>query len=153
MRFPLLFLAGLLALTSACERHLTVNTPTTPPPSGKVAEQSTPAPTSTNTVDPVPARVAISDTTARPRWLQDRIAAVLNQRRQNPTIRILSYRYRDQTVYYQSAPCCDQFSTVFDSRGRVICQPDGGLTGKGDGKCPDFEKNKSEEKLVWQDPR
>ena len=27
------------------------------------------------------------------------------------------------------------------------------ITGKGDGKCPDFEKNKTNEKLVWQDPR
>ena len=152
MRLPYLLLAALLA-TGACSQSLTVNTPTTPPDSPNVAGNSTPAPTSANTVDPVPRRVVESDTTARPSWLQARIQAVLAERKRNPITRILSYQYRGQTVYYQSAPCCDQFSNVFDTKGRVLCQPDGGITGKGDGKCTDFDKNKTEEKLVWQDPR
>jgi hypothetical protein len=114
---------------------------------------ATPAPTSANTVDPVPARVAESDTTARPKWLQARIQSVLSERKRNPIIRILRYQYQGKTVYYQSAPCCDQFRRCSTRPGRVICNPDGGITGKGDGKCPDFEKNKTNEKLVWQDPR
>lgn len=152
MRLPTLLLAALLA-TGACSRPVAVNTPTTPPESPNVTGNSTPAPTSANTVDPVPARVAAPDTAARPGWLQKRIQAVMAERKRNPITRILSYQYRGQLVYFQSAPCCDQFSQVFDTRGRVLCQPDGGLTGKGDGKCPDFDKNKTEEKLVWQDPR
>lgn len=152
MRPSYLLLAALLAL-GACSQSLTVNTPTTPPETANVAGNSTPAPTSANTVDPVAARVAVSDTTARPGWLQARIQAVLAERKRNPITRILSYQYRGQTVYFQSAPCCDQFSYVFDTKGRVLCQPEGGLTGKGDGKCPDFDKNKTDEKLVWQDPR
>lgn len=143
----------MLLATGACSRPVTVNTPTTPPEGPNVTGNSTPAPTSANTVDPVAARVATSDTTARPGWLQARIQAVLAERKRNPITRILSYRYRSQTVYFQSAPCCDQPSYVFDTKGRVLCQPEGGLTGKGDGKCPDFDKNKTEEKLVWQDPR
>ncbi|WP_375416888.1 DUF6970 domain-containing protein [uncultured Hymenobacter sp.] len=152
MRSSHLLLASLLA-AGACSQPLAVNTPTTPPDSPNVAGNSTPAPTSANTVDPVPARVAESDTTARPGWLQRRIQGVLAERKRNPITRILSYQYQGQTVYYQSAPCCDQPSYVFDTRGRVLCQPDGGLTGKGDGKCPNFDKNKTDEKLVWQDPR
>ena len=146
-------LAAVLLLATACaHQQVSVTTPTTPPESGLVGA-ATPAPTSANTVDPVPARVAESDTTARPAWLKARIAAVLAERKRNPLTRILRYRYGGQTVYYISAPCCDQYSNVFDTRGKLICQPDGGLTGKGDGKCPDFDKTKANEKLVWQDPR
>jgi hypothetical protein len=50
-------------------------------------------------------------------------------------------------------PAATSFRTYSIPKGRLICQPDGGITGKGDGKCPDFDKNKTNEKLVWQDPR
>ena len=147
-------LATVLLLATACaHQQVSVTTPTTPPESGQVSGAATPAPTSANTVDPVPARVAESDTTARPAWLKARIAAVLAERKRNPLTRILRYQYGGRTVYYISAPCCDQYSNVFDTRGRLVCQPDGGITGKGDGKCPDFDKTKANEKLVWQDPR
>ena len=150
----LLILAASLLLATACaHQQVSVTTPTTPPENGQVNGSSTPAPTSANTVDPVYAHRAESDTSHRPAWLKARIAAVLAERKRNPITRILLYQYEGKTVYYQSAPCCDQFSQVFDTKGRLICQPDGGITGKGDGKCPDFEKNKSNEKLVWQDPR
>ncbi|GAB3574501.1 DUF6970 domain-containing protein [Hymenobacter daeguensis] len=150
----LLFLAASLLLTTACANNqVSVTTPTTPPEGPNVAGNDTPAPTSANTVDPVYARVLVTDTTARPQWLKQRIAAVLAERKRNPIIRIFRYEYEGQTVYYQSAPCCDQYSQVFDTKGNLICQPDGGITGKGDGKCRDFDKNKRNEKLVWQDPR
>ncbi|MDO7850829.1 DUF6970 domain-containing protein [Hymenobacter convexus] len=150
----LISFAALLLLTAACaSQQVSVTNPTTPPENGQVSGPATPAPTSTNTVDPVPARVAESDTTARPPWLKARIAEVLAERKRNPITRILRYDYEGRKVYYISAPCCDQFSNVYDTRGKLICQPDGGITGKGDGKCPDFEKRKTNEKLVWQDPR
>jgi hypothetical protein len=150
----LFLLAASLLLTTACARNqVSVTTPTTPPEGPNVSGTSTPAPTSANTVDPVPARVLITDTTARPLWLKERIAAILAERKRNPVIRILQYQYEGQTVYYQSAPCCDQYSQVFDTKGNLLCQPDGGITGKGDGKCRYFEKRKTNEKLVWQDPR
>ncbi|MDB5235575.1 MAG: hypothetical protein JWR44_2568 [Hymenobacter sp.] len=149
-----LILAASLLLTTACaHQQVSVTTPTTPPENGQVSGSSTPAPTSANTVDPVPARVAESDTTARPPWLKARIAEVLAERKRNPITRIFKYNYGGQTVYYISAPCCDQYSQVLDTKGKLVCQPDGGITGQGDGKCADFEKNKTNEKLVWQDPR
>jgi len=151
----LAFAASLLLASACASNQVTVETPTTPPDTGFVSNPASPtaAPTSANTVDPVPGRLPPSDTTSRPQWLQERIANVLKERKRTPIIRILSYNYRGQQVYYQSAPCCDQYSTVYDSRGRVVCNPDGGITGQGDGKCPDFDKNKTNEKLVWQDPR
>lgn len=155
MTFRIFLLAAAWLLSTACaQQQVSVTTPTTPSASGQVVSGTAPpVPTSPTTVPPVAARVTESDTAARPRWLEARIAAALAERKRNPIIRILRYDYRGQTVYFQSAPCCDQYSQVFDTAGRLLCQPDGGLTGKGDGKCPDFEKNKANEKLVWQDPR
>ena len=147
MRLFQLLLTSLLA-TGACNRPLTVNTPATPSNTPTTPSNSIPAPPNT-----VHARVAVSDTKARPAWLEARIQAVLAEKKRTPIVRILRYQYGGRTVYYQSAPCCDQFSYVFDTKGHVVCNPDGGITGKGDGKCADFDKNKSEEKLVWQDPR
>jgi len=154
MRFIAFTAAGLLLFAAACTSdRVEFGTPTKAPESGFVSQPNTPAPTSANTVDEVPDRLMESDTTHRPAWLKSRIAAILAERKRNPTIRILTYQYRDQTVYWESAPCCDQFSILYDTQGKVICNPDGGITGKGDGKCADFTKNKTNEKMVWQDPR
>ncbi|RAK64718.1 hypothetical protein DLM85_17635 [Hymenobacter edaphi] len=85
--------------------------------------------------------------------MDDKIQAHLNAKAENPRIRILSYQYRGQTVYYETSPCCDQYTTLYDAKGNVLCAPDGGITGRGDGKCADFEKNRTAEQLIWQDPR
>ena len=148
-------LAASVLLTAACApQQVSVTTPASTPPNAQVSSPATPAPISTvSAAEPVPSRLAESDTAARPAWLNTRIAAVLAERKLNPLTHIYSYQYRGQTVYYISAPCCDQYSEVFDRKGRLLCNPDGGITGKGDGKCPDFEKNKFNEKLVWIDPR
>lgn len=151
-----IILAASLLLTSACARQqVSVTTPANLPRNSSAISggNATKAPNNINTVDPASARMAESDTTARPQWLKARIAAVLAERKGNPITRILRYRYDGRTVYYISAPCCDQYSNVYDTKGRLVCQPDGGITGKGDGKCADFDKNKTDEKLVWQDPR
>lgn len=143
----------LLSAASCTSDRVEFGTPTKAPESGFVSQPNTPAPTSANTVDEVPDRLIESDTTHRPTWLKNRIDAILAERKRNPKIRILTYQYHDQTVYWESAPCCDQFSILYDTKGQVICNPDGGITGKGDGKCADFNKNKTNEKMVWQDPR
>ena len=51
----------------------------------------------------------------------------------NPPQSIWSYEYNGQVVYFVPAQCCDQYSTLYDAGGNVICTPDGGFTGKGDG--------------------
>ena len=147
------FAAALGLLLTACQQDVVVNTPTTPPAEGFVSEPNTPAPTSTNTVDAVPERDLRVDSTARPLWLRQRIQTILNERKRNPVIRIMRYQYGGQTVYYESAPCCDQQSTVYDTKGAVVCHPEGGITGKGDDQCANFTKRRTNELLVWQDPR
>lgn len=150
--FAPLFAAALLS-SSACQRHLDVKTPTDAT-AGPVNGASTPAPVANPTSQPAnqPAPMKF-DAGTRPAWLEKKISAWQAEEPKNPRIRIMSYTLDGKTVYYETAPCCDQFTTLYDEKGNVLCKPDGGITGRGDGRCPDFEKNRTNEKLVWQDAR
>lgn len=63
---------------------------------------------------------------------------------------ITRYHYKGQTVYYMVAPCCDKFNIAFDSACNILGYPDGGYTGRGDGKMPDFHKEATNGKVVWK---
>lgn len=151
--FLLLALSLLALLTVGCQTGVNVTTPTDAPVSGSVYGPSTPAPTSANTVMPTPVRSSLVDTVNRPAWVAERIKKILAEEPANPPVQILRYLYNDQVVYYETAPCCDIFTTLYTADGKVICQPDGGITGKGDGKCADFVQKRARERLIWQDPR
>jgi hypothetical protein len=71
----------------------------------------------------------------------------------NPPASIWRFQYQGRTVYYVPPSCCDVPSSLYDTDGRLVCGPDGGLTGDGDGKCPDFFIKRSDERLLWRDPR
>ncbi len=71
----------------------------------------------------------------------------------NPPASIWQYEYNGQTVYYEPSYCCDFYSTLYDSKCNIICHPDGGIAGGGDGKCTDFFATRKNEKLIWQDNR
>jgi len=71
----------------------------------------------------------------------------------NPPAFIASYDYRGQVVYYLPPRCCDIFGDLYDAEGQIICHPDGGLAGKGDGRCPDFISQRTNEKIIWRDLR
>lgn len=64
--------------------------------------------------------------------------------------RVIEYRYNGKRVYYVVMPCCDFFNEVFDEDCKFIGAPDGGFTGKGDGKLPGFFKEATNEKLIWE---
>lgn len=88
-----------------------------------------------------------------PGCIQQMIADYRNQPKQNPPASIYQYDFNGAKVYYVTAPCCDNFNTLYDSNCNVICHPDGGFTGKGDGKCPEFSTAKTNEVLIWKDDR
>jgi hypothetical protein len=90
---------------------------------------------------------------AREPWIDGLIAGFEAEPVANPPHRILQYRYHGKTVYYVPPSCCDRPSTLYDAHGTVICSPDGGYTGRGDGRCADFAAKRSDEVLVWSDPR
>jgi hypothetical protein len=104
----------------------------------------------TTSADTAVASGEMTDTAA---CIREMIAGFKNEEKQNPPRKIYSYTYKGQTVYYVTPPCCDFFSDLYDSKCKLIGHPDGGITGKGDGKFTDFEKTKTNEKLVWEDTR
>ena len=53
-------------------------------------------------------------------------------------LEIWQYQYGGNEVYYipiGRIQCCDAFSEMYDLRGELICRSDGGITGRGDGRC------------------
>ncbi len=88
-----------------------------------------------------------------PGWVTKMISDYVSKPVENPPAKIVRYEFKGQTVYYIPPPCCDQYSRLFDAQGQLLCAPDGGLTGRGDGKCPDFGAQRKNDQLVWQDPR
>lgn len=71
----------------------------------------------------------------------------------NPPASITRYDYRGQVVYYVPPRCCDIPGDLYLPDGTRLCQPDGGFSGRGDGRCPDFFSERRNEQIVWQDPR
>lgn len=67
--------------------------------------------------------------------------------------RVLEYMYKGKAVYYVVMPCCDFYNEVYDDKCNFLGAPDGGFTGKGDGKIPDFFAEAKNEKLVWGTPK
>lgn len=88
-----------------------------------------------------------------PDWVENLIVDFESQPLGNPPQSIWQYTYKDQIVYYIPPQCCDQFSALYDKTGLFICAPDGGFSGAGDGKCPDFFSERKNEKLIWKDTR
>ena len=90
---------------------------------------------------------------ANPKWVDQLIEQFKSQPVGNPPQSIWRYEYNGQSVYYVPAQCCDQYSSLYDAGGTVICAPDGGLTGTGDGRCADFQSKRTSETLIWKDTR
>lgn len=94
-------------------------------------------------------------TTTNPQapWLSDLIQQLEQDAPANPPAKIYSYTYNNQQVYYLTGRCCDIPSKLFDKDGNKLCEPDGGITGKGDGRCSDFFEKRSNETIIWEDKR
>jgi hypothetical protein len=88
-----------------------------------------------------------------PEWLAILIKTLESEPVANPPARITQFEFRGQTVYYLPPRCCDIPSTLYDAQGAVLCSPDGGFTGRGDGKCTDFFSTRTNERPIWSDKR
>lgn len=94
-----------------------------------------------------------SDQRENPQWIDQLIGKYQSEPVGNPPQSIWRYKYWSQTVYFVPQQCCDMFSTLYDADGNVVCAPDGGFSGSGDGRCPDFFNARTDEELVWKDTR
>lgn len=87
-----------------------------------------------------------------PAFLQQLIEEYETASEERFPIEIWRYEYEGESVFYiplARALCCDIFSVLYNAKGEIICRPDGGFTGRGDGKCPDFNRRSSAGVLVW----
>ncbi|MGA1546104.1 MAG: DUF6970 domain-containing protein [Flavobacteriaceae bacterium] len=91
--------------------------------------------------------------TAIPDCIQQKINTLEKENARNPPAKVYQYTYQNQTVYYIPSYCCDLYSELYDSNCTLICHPDGGITGRGDGRCTDFFDLRKDEKLIWEDLR
>ena len=88
-----------------------------------------------------------------PDWVAAVIAELEREPVGNPPASLTRYTYNGKTVYYVPPRCCDVAGVLYAESGDVLCGPDGGLTGRGDGRCPDFHATRSDEQLIWRDTR
>jgi len=88
-----------------------------------------------------------------PAWLQTLISRYQAAPLGTAPVAVWQYQFKGETVYYVPAPCCDRFNVIYDAAGNVICAPDGGFSGAGDGRCPEFRREATNEVLVWRDNR
>lgn len=85
-----------------------------------------------------------------PSCLSAKIDSIKRNANVNPPQSIIQYSYKGAPVYYVTAGCCDQFNTVYNNKCEYLGAPDGGVTGKGDNKLPDFFANATNKKVVWE---
>jgi hypothetical protein len=88
-----------------------------------------------------------------PNCIKEKIKQIEKESVRNPPAKVWQYEYQGQTVYYIPPYCCDMYGELYDEQCGLICHPDGGFTGNGDGGCSDFFTARTNEKLIWQDPR
>jgi hypothetical protein len=86
---------------------------------------------------------------ALPTCLKNKIDSFkLKEKHERPQS-VVEYMYKGKKVYYVVMPCCDFFNEVYDENCGYLGAPDGGFTGKGDGKLPDFTAEAKPGKEIW----
>ena len=90
---------------------------------------------------------------ALPSWLTTLTRQLETEPVADPPAFVARYDYKGQVVYYLPSRCCDVFSNLYRADGAIMCHPDGGLSGRGDGRCADFLAERKNEQIVWRDPR
>ena len=61
--------------------------------------------------------------------------------------------YEGKPAFYLVEPCCDRMNTLHDAAGYARCAPTGGISGKGDGRCPAPLPPSDQMRLVWERAR
>jgi len=97
--------------------------------------------------------VAPNSVNTVPAWLTALAREAETQPVASPPAFIASYDYKGETVYFRPQRCCDIMSVLYRGDGSVLCHPDGGFTGAGDGRCADFFLERKNERILWRDAR
>ena len=86
-------------------------------------------------------------------WLNQLIEKEKNEPVANPPASLTKCIYKNKIVYYLPPRCCDIQSVLYNKNGEFICAPDGGISGVGDGRCPDFFEERKNCEIIWKDSR
>lgn len=127
---------------------------TTAPPAPTALPAPAPAPPSAAPVYPAPPPAVAQPAPAitplpLPPLLQKRTQAA--QRLQ--PLQIWQLVYQGKTAFYMVEECCDRMNTLHDGAGYARCAPSGGMTGRGDGRCPAPLPPTDQMRLVWERAR
>jgi hypothetical protein len=87
-----------------------------------------------------------------PSCIAEKIQELKKSEIQNPPAQVWKWEVNGLTYYYITSDCCDQFNYLYDEDCNVVCAPDGGFTGNGDGNCPEFT-SEIVRTLLWEDLR
>ncbi|MEZ5308084.1 MAG: hypothetical protein R2684_13140 [Pyrinomonadaceae bacterium] len=93
---------------------------------------------------------AADRTTPEPPWLKAKIEEATRGRASNVPMHASRATYKQKLVYYISPNVPDGFGTLYDASGEILCHPDGGLNGRGDGRCGDFFDTARELTTIWK---
>jgi len=87
-----------------------------------------------------------------PLCLQNKIDKIRKGNVNNPPSEVWKWIINGKTYYYITSDCCDQYNYLYGEDCDIVCAPDGGLSGNGDGNCFDT-KEITTKTLVWKDSR
>jgi uncharacterized protein DUF6970 len=83
-----------------------------------------------------------------PAWLTALTHDIEAQPVANPPAYVARYDYKGESVYFLPQRCCDVMAILYRADGSIMCHPEGGLTGTGDGRCADFFVERKNEQVV-----
>jgi len=81
-----------------------------------------------------------------------KIKEILMNEVTNPPTQVWKWEDNGNTYYYITSDCCDQYNYLYTINCEIVCAPDGGITGNGDGNCPEFS-SEIIKTLIWEDKR
>lgn len=88
---------------------------------------------------------------AVPLCVKQKITQLENEPKRSPAASITMIVTRNKTYFYTPPYCCDFFGELYDDQCNLVCNPDGGISGNGNGNCPDYTV--LEERVIWEDKR
>ena len=87
-----------------------------------------------------------------PTCISEKIQELKDETIRNPPAQIWQWEVDGGTYFYISSDCCDQFNYLYNEACDIVCSPDGGFSGAGDGSCPEFT-GEIKKTLIWKDSR
>jgi len=90
-----------------------------------------------------------------PDCVQDIIKELKNEAVRNPPAKVILSEFDGEQFFYVPTYCCDVLAQLYNENCEVICAPDGGIDGQGDGNCPDFvsDLDLAGGTVIWEDDR